>query len=90
MARRWKRKKLAEIEINGFKTAARSHDTVTDAFNARLAAHKHLGRSGRQQLEWLKASDFGKKKLGHVDKWRIQRRIEVMSMKPGKLSAVLS
>ena len=28
--------------------------------------------------------------LGHVDKWRSQRRIEVMSMKPKKLSAVLS
>ena len=28
--------------------------------------------------------------LGHVDKWRSQRRIEVMSMKPRKLSAVLS
>lgn len=28
--------------------------------------------------------------LGHVDKWRNQRRIDVMSMKPRKLSAVLS
>ena len=28
--------------------------------------------------------------LGHVDKWRSQRRIDVMSMKPRKLSAVLS
>jgi len=28
--------------------------------------------------------------LGHVDKWRNQRRIDVMSMKPKKLSAVLS
>ena len=29
-------------------------------------------------------------RLGHVDKWRSQRRIDVMSMKPRKLSAVLS
>ena len=28
--------------------------------------------------------------LGHVDKWRSQRRMDVMSMKPRKLSAVLS
>jgi hypothetical protein len=28
--------------------------------------------------------------LGHVDKWRSQRRMEVMSMKPRKLWAVLS
>jgi len=28
--------------------------------------------------------------VGHVDKWRSQRRIDVMSMKPKKLSAVLS
>ena len=32
----------------------------------------------------------GDKLLGHVDKWRSQRRIEVMSMKPKKLSEVLS
>ena len=30
------------------------------------------------------------KELGHVDKWRSQRRMEVMSMKARKLSAVLS
>ena len=30
------------------------------------------------------------RRLGHVDKWRSQRRIDVMSMKPRKLSAVLS
>ena len=29
-------------------------------------------------------------RLGHVDKWRSQSRIDVMSMKPRKLSAVLS
>ena len=28
--------------------------------------------------------------LGHVDKWRSQRRIEAMSMKPRKLWTVLS
>lgn len=28
--------------------------------------------------------------LGHVDKWRTQRRIDVISTKPRKLSAVLS
>lgn len=28
--------------------------------------------------------------LGHVDKWRCQERIDVMSMKPRKLSAVVS
>lgn len=32
----------------------------------------------------------GARPLGHVDKWRSQRRIEVMSMKPRKLLAVLS
>jgi len=30
------------------------------------------------------------RELGHVDKWRSHRRIDVMSMKPRKLSAVLS
>ncbi|GAB5431024.1 MAG: hypothetical protein EpisKO_03940 [Epibacterium sp.] len=34
--------------------------------------------------------DASAKPLGHVDKWRTQRRIDVISMKPRKLSAVLS
>ncbi|MHC0054155.1 hypothetical protein [Actibacterium sp. D379-3] len=33
---------------------------------------------------------YRRSKLGHVDKRRSQRRMEVMSMKPRKLSAVLS
>jgi len=37
-------------------------------------------------LTWLIGILF----LGHVDKWRSQRRMDVMSMKPRKLSAVLS
>ena len=36
------------------------------------------------------ARALDKRILGHVDKWRSQRRIDVMSMKPRKLSAVLS
>ena len=31
-----------------------------------------------------------RKALGHVDKWRSQRRMQAMSMKPRKLAAVLS
>ena len=30
------------------------------------------------------------RKLGHVDRWRTQSRMDVMSMKPRKLAAVLS
>src|SRR5690606_18899246 len=36
------------------------------------------------------SGERGTSALGHVDKWRSQRRIDVMSMKPRKLSAVLS
>jgi integrase len=63
MARKWKKKKLAEIEINGVQALSRSGDTVADAIADRLATHTNLGRSAKQQLEWLKANDFGKKKL---------------------------
>ena len=37
-----------------------------------------------------RAREGGAWGLGHVDKWRSQRRIDVMSMKPRKLSALLS
>jgi hypothetical protein len=45
-------------------------------------------------LDWT-VPDFStlsrrQKTLSHVDKWRIHRRMDVMSMKPRKLSAVLS
>ncbi|SNT74293.1 tyrosine-type recombinase/integrase [Paracoccus seriniphilus] len=63
MARKWKKRKLAEIEIDGVQTVSKKGDTVAAAITARLAKHKHLGRSARQQLDWLKNSDFGKKKL---------------------------
>lgn len=63
MAKKWKNRKLAEIEVHGVQTVSRKGDTVADAITARLAKHKHLGRSARQQLDWLKKSDFGKRKL---------------------------
>ena len=63
MARKWKQKKLAEIEVDGVQALSRSGDTVADAISGRLATHTSLGRSAKQQLEWLRASDFGKKKL---------------------------
>lgn len=63
MARKWKKRKLAEIELNGVQAVARNGDTVADAITARLAIHENLGRSAKQQLCWLKASPFGKKKL---------------------------
>ncbi|QFT93581.1 Phage integrase family protein [Roseovarius sp. THAF9] len=63
MARKWKKRKLAEIELNGVQAVSKKGDTVAHAITARLAKHKHLGSSARQQLNWLKKSDFGKKKL---------------------------
>lgn len=63
MARKWKKRKLAEIELDGIQTVSKKGDTVAAAITARLTKHKHLGRSARQQLDWLKNSDFGKKKL---------------------------
>lgn len=63
MARKWKKRKLAEIELDGVQAVSKKGDTVAHAITARLAKHKHLGPSARQQLDWLKKSDFGKKKL---------------------------
>ncbi|MCR9150424.1 MAG: site-specific integrase [Rhodobacteraceae bacterium] len=66
MARKWKKRKLAEIEIGSIQTVERSGATVAEAINARLAIHKNLGRSAKQQLSWLKDSKFGKTKLSDL------------------------
>ena len=50
MARKWKKRKLAEIEIDGVEAVSRNGDTVADAITARLAKHRSLGRSAKQQL----------------------------------------
>ena len=63
MARKWKKRKLAEIEIDGVQSVKRSGDTVADAIRARLAVNKSLQRSALQQLNWLKDSGIGEKKL---------------------------
>jgi len=62
-AKRWKVKKLAEIELQGVDFVAKSDKTVSDAIIARLAAHQSLGRSAIQQLTWIKESYFGNKKV---------------------------
>lgn len=56
-----------------------------------------IGAIRSQIREWRSREDINQSEervliadLGHVDKWRSQRRIDVMSMKPRKLSAVLS
>lgn len=63
MARKWKKRTLAEIEIDGVEAVSRNGDTVADAITARLAKHKSLGRSAKQQLNWIKKHEFGKMKL---------------------------
>lgn len=66
MATKWKMRKLAEIEPEGVEIVSRNGDTVADAITARLATHKNLGRSAKQQLGWVKESEFGKKKLSEL------------------------
>ncbi len=58
------------------------------AFNA--AWRYSLWQTGLDQQAPVDEVALGRCNLGHVDKWRSQRRIDVMSMKPKKLFAVLS
>ena len=66
MARKWKKKKLAEIEIEGVQAFSRGDDTVSDAISARLAKHTRLGRSAVQQLTWLKICVLGTQRLSDL------------------------
>lgn len=45
MARKWKKRKIAELELQDTGVVESVDATVADAITARLSAHKNLGRS---------------------------------------------
>jgi len=68
--------------VDGIETVANSHeiDHVRRAEAGTIAC----------EIEWNNKDPFYDRDLGHVDKWRSQSLMQAMSMKPRKLSAVLS
>lgn len=64
LARNWRRRTQAEIELNGFPTPRTERDvpTVADLLMARVEKDTHLGRSARQQLRSLGSHAFWRSK----------------------------
>lgn len=65
------------------------HYPVRHVSDEQLAEIVRISREHARSLG-IKSDHNVARFVGHVDKWRIHRRIEVMSMKPRKLWAVLS
>ena len=64
--------------------------TQDELFQADVFPDDPQSPAAKEVALYRDALRLGYARLGHVDKWRSQRRIDVMSMKPRKLSAVLS
>jgi divalent metal cation (Fe/Co/Zn/Cd) transporter len=86
------RKRAFLVQLDG---AMQAHDLRTRHAGAAIFIDFHLvvpgGTTVFQSHEICdQIEESLKNHLGHVDKWRSQRRMDVMSTKPRKLSAVLS
>lgn len=61
VAKKWRDKKFAEIELYGFPTRQVTGSTVGEVIERRLETHRHLGRTTIANLKNLRGRDIGKK-----------------------------
>ncbi|WP_260032139.1 tyrosine-type recombinase/integrase [Leisingera caerulea] len=59
-AKEWRDKKLAVIELHGFPIKVLTEKTIADVIADRLKRGRELGRSAKQNLEFIKKHEFGK------------------------------
>lgn len=62
-AKNWRNKRLLEIEVDGFPIQVISETTIADVIRDRLARGKQVGRSAKQNLEFIRESEFGDTKV---------------------------
>lgn len=62
-AKKWRDKKLAEIELLGFPMQIASDTTVADVIADRLKRGKKLGKSALQNIEYIRNHEFGRTKV---------------------------
>lgn len=79
---------LGDRWLPGIETAV--FERLRENSNRRGLLHKAFSYDAGLFLLAIPLFFFTATRLGHVDKWRSHSRIEVMSTKPRKLSAVLS
>lgn len=62
-AKKWRNKKLAEIELHGFPMQIVTDTTIADVIADRLKRGKNLGKSALQNIEYIRDHEFGKTKV---------------------------
>lgn len=62
-AKKWRNKKLLEIDVDGFPIQIVSETTIADVIRDRFARGKKVGRSATQNLEFIRDSEFGDTKV---------------------------
>lgn len=62
-AKKWRDKKLAEIELHGFPVQIATDTTIADVIADRLKRGKELGKSALQNVEYIRDHEFGKTKV---------------------------
>jgi len=62
-AKKWRDKKLAEIELHGFPIKATTDTTMADVISDRLKRGRKLGKSALQNIEYIRDHEFGKTKV---------------------------
>ena len=62
-AKKWRNKKLLEIEVNGFPIQVMTETTIAEIIQDRLNRGKVLGRSALQVLNYIKDDEFGQTKV---------------------------
>lgn len=62
-AKKWRNKRLLEIDVDGFPIQIVSETTIADVIRDRFARGKEVGRSATQNLEFIRDSEFGDTKV---------------------------
>ncbi len=62
-AKKWRNKKLAEIELHGFPLQIVTDTTIADVIADRLKRGKKLGKSALQNVKYIRDHEFGKTKV---------------------------
>ncbi|WP_323764361.1 site-specific integrase [Marinovum sp.] len=70
-AKKWRDKRLAEIELHGFPIEVTNDTTVADVIADRLKRGKKLGKSALQNLEYIRDHEFGQTNVALLTQQRL-------------------
>ena len=77
-AKKWRNKKLLEIEVSGFPIQIIAETTISDVIKDRLERGKSLGRSAVQNLNFICEHEFGQTKVAALTQQQLDDFADVM------------